>query len=553
MSLQRRFLALSFAFTLTAPCLAQNGPPPLVRQAVDSVVQILNAPDEVGIESFITERLDPTFRASVPSDELRERIRGLRAAVRNASGDLAVERDESGLLLLFSGAARVGVRIDLDESSGLITVLEAAEAAPADPVAQEQQQAVELRLRAVEAVGRGGDGRRAFVEEHLSPAFVAATPPAELDAMLDAIQRGVAQAGMMTAESRGEEQVLGLRGGPMLDVILTLEDAPPYRIATLRLDTDPAPDEEVGERLAWDTLAEQLAGFEREGFAGTVLAIRNGETVLARAYGPGNSLDSVYDIGSFPIDFTRAAIYLLMQRGELTLDDPVSRFIEAMPADKAKLTIRHLLEGRSGLPNFFHLTGEDPDLTYIDRAEAERRMLAVELLFEPGTGSAHSHAAFVLLAAIVEHASGRTYEAFLQDELFVPLGMQRTGAYGDDLGLPAAAFAPGDDQQVSDPNIPPLWGTTSWLIKGSGGMVASVPDIQRWFDGLRQGRVLQGEAQAAYLQRSHAIGASDRGFLFVHAWNRDDTMIFLAANAGVRGTSADHLERRIIDLLDGQD
>jgi len=551
MSLKHSFLAALLALTLTTPCLAQNGPPPMVRQAVDSLVQVLTADDESGITPFITQRLDPAFRSSIAPEQLRERIRMLRAAVRNARGDLAVERDDDGLLLLFSGAEDAAVRFDLDERSGLITKLEAAAAPEPDPEAEAWQQAAELRLRAVEGVGRGAAGRRAFVNEHLSPAFLAATPPAELNAMLDTIARAVAQAGTMSADFRGDELVLGLRGGPMLDVILTLEDAPPYRIATLRLDTDPPPDVDDSAPLHWDTLDAQLTAFEADGFAGTVVAIRDGETVLSRAYGPGHTMDTVYDIGSIPIDFTRAAIFLLMQRGALRLDDPASRFIPGVPADKAGLTIRHLLEGHSGLPNFFHNAGEEPDLTYIDRAEAERRMLASTLLFEPGAGTSHSHAAFVLLAAIVEHASGETYEAFLHDEFFVPLGMQRTGPYGDDLGLPASAFAAGDEQQVSDPNSPPLWGPTSWLIKGSGGMVASVPDIQRWFDGLRAGRVLRGDVQAAYLRRGHAIGASDRGFLFVHAWDRADTMIFLAASGGVRGTEADHLERRILALVDG--
>src|SRR6185436_16953274 len=96
------------------------------------------------------------------------------------------------------------------------------------------------------------------------------------------------------------------------------------------------------------------------------------------------------------------------EMGKLSTSDPITKFLKNVPQDKSAMTIDHLMRGRSGLPNFHHITGvdQDADLTWIDRDTAVQRILGRELLFAPGQGQAHSHSAWVLLAAIVEVVSG---------------------------------------------------------------------------------------------------------------------------------------------------
>ncbi|NNM32216.1 MAG: beta-lactamase family protein, partial [Gemmatimonadetes bacterium] len=159
-----------------------------------------------------------------------------------------------------------------------------------------------------------------------------------------------------------------------------------------------------------------------------------------------------------------------------------------------------------------------------------------------------SHSAFGLLAAIVERASGQTYEAFLQEHFFEPAGMIRTGPYGDDLGLPLEEFATGyGDYGLGEPNIPPHWGPTSWLIRGSGGMVSTPHDLYRFFDTIRSGEILTDEALEGYLDRGSSSGATDRGFLFIHAWagGDSDSMILWSQNAGPDDPRAIELRRRL--------
>jgi CubicO group peptidase (beta-lactamase class C family) len=550
---------LLFAILLTSISLiaspaasAEQGPPPMERQAVDAVFSMLTSDDDATLERFISDRMDAGYRSSFSNEDLRTHLQALRASVRGDFEDVAIEGDDRGLLLIFSGSTQVAIRLGLDMSNGLVTELSREAAPERSPEEVAYAEAVDARMFALEAVGMQPDGRELLIAEHLSPEFIQRTSPEALDELLDLLRRAAASAGAISAEGRPEGFLLRLRGSVNADVWFQVDEAPPHLISELWIDTDVAAMEEAeAPSLTWDELHDALSQASREGFAGTVLAIRDGEVVLDRSYGRGNHRDTIYGIGSIPIDFTRAALLVLMQDGAIDLDDRIGEYLEDVPADKRGMTLRHLFEGRSGLPNFHHRSGEDPDLSWIDRATAERRILEQDLMFAPGEGRGHSHSAFVLLAAIIERVSGQPYGEFLAERLFTPLGMTRTGSYGEDLGLPEGAFAPGDGQQAGDPNIPPNWGPTSWLIMGSGGMFSTVPDMQRWFDGLRAGRVLRGEALATYLQRGHASGGSDRGFLFVHAWDRADSMIFLGANAGVNGMQTDVLIRAITTLVDG--
>jgi CubicO group peptidase (beta-lactamase class C family) len=243
----------------------------------------------------------------------------------------------------------------------------------------------------------------------------------------------------------------------------------------------------------------------------------------------------VYCIGSTPIDFTVTAIMLLGERGKLTLDDPIAKYVKDVPSDKRAITLRMLLTGKSGLPNFHHLpTDWDADLGWIDRDTAVRRILAQPLLFKPGEGEAHSHSAFGLAAAIIEMISGKTYAEFVRAEIFGPLGMTRTGFYGEKLGLDRAQFAVGNGESaVGLPNIPPNWGPTSWLVMGSGGMVSTLPDMDRYYTAIEKGTLLHGPWAEWQQGENVGVGGSDRGYFIYHATNgRGDEALFLMNGEG---------------------
>ncbi len=394
-----------------------------------------------------------------------------------------------------------------------------------------------------------------FAAEHLTPEYRGSFGPGELKKHLAALREAARGTGSNRSLRREDDGLyLVLEGGRTVTFRLGLTPGGLVNGLDLAKNQAAEPDEEP-PTLTWAGLGETLRAAEREGFSGTVLAVHEGKTVLAEAYGVADrengartQLDTVYCIGSMPIDFTRTAVRLLAERGKLRLDDSISRFLNAVPADKRPITLDHLMTGASGLPDFHHLPDKDWDfdLTALDREAALARIFSQHSLFPPGTSRRHSHSAFVLLAAIVEVASGQSYPEFLRTEIFAPAGMRRTGFYGETLGLKARDFATGyGASAVGLPNISPNWGPTSWLVMGSGGMSSTLGDLQRYYEALDGGKILREVRRGPTM----GIGGSDRGYFVLHLADGKGSRVLLMTNGGGRQPIVRALVRGLERLL----
>lgn len=291
-------------------------------------------------------------------------------------------------------------------------------------------------------------------------------------------------------------------------------------VSLLFADVLPAqPPEDDIAPFTWETLAERLSEEAEAGFTGAVLVVRDREVVLDAGYGLANRQhripvrpDTIFAVGSEPIDFTQAAILRLAQDGTISLADPITGFFDGVPEDKRGITLEHLMTGASGLRDFHDLPGDrDPDHSWIDRDEAMRRIFAQELLFPPGTGEEHSHSAWGVLAAIVEIASGSTYQEFTRRHVFEPAGMVDTGFNGDPVPEErlAIGYGPRSDGEI---NAPPYWGPTSWLVMGSGGQISTTRDISRFLTAMREGRILEPDWARRFF--GPGVGASRNGDMY---------------------------------------
>lgn len=292
--------------------------------------------------------------------------------------------------------------------------------------------------------------------------------------------------------------------------------------------------------LSWEGLAEQLRAEEALGFAGAVLVVRDGEVVLDQGYGLANRekgilnrADTVFAIGSAPIDFTHVAVLLLAEAGALGLGDRLETFFPDAPEDKRGITVAQLMNGASGLPDFIDRPEDDnPDHTWIERTEALSRVFEERLLFEPGTGRAHSHAAWGVLAAIIEVVSGQSYQDFTRENIFEPLGMESTGFFGEPIPEQRMAVGYGFRSNGSV-NAPPHWGPTSWLVMGSGGMVSTTGDLWRFMQGLREGKVLGAKSTASFFAADQGILSAGDMFGFEIRYTQGPGSLFLlVTNAG---------------------
>lgn len=292
--------------------------------------------------------------------------------------------------------------------------------------------------------------------------------------------------------------------------------------------------------VTWDSVDPRMQWEVEHGYAGVLLLARDGKVVFHKAYGMANRdkqipmrPDTIFGIGSTPIDFTKAGILLLADRGKLKLDDPITKYFGSVPADKRPITIQHLMTGRSGLRDFHDVPGDrDPDHSWIDRSEAVRRILNQKLLFVPGQGRRHSHSAWGLLAAILEIVSGQSYPAFTREHLFQPAGMKDTGFFGEPYAEERMALGYGPRKDGAS-NAPPYWGKTSWLVMGSGGQISTALDMWKWVQATHGGKLLSPESTKRYAGpgRNILAGGDVYGFEIIYAGN-DRSCMILMSNTG---------------------
>jgi CubicO group peptidase (beta-lactamase class C family) len=355
----------------------------------------------------------------------------------------------------------------------------------------EQPDPLMVRMQALEQMigSSGQESLEAFIQEHVDPDFIDQLGRKKLVAFLQRIRKLCARAGRIMAEPVGDNGVLlnFETDQDIHSVQFKIQSSPPHQIYQLSLSEGGLPGRVETKKISWDQLPAQLQDAAAGGFSGTVLVVRDGEIVVHQGFGMAdrergvpNSSRTVYAIGSTPIDFTKAAILKLEDMGRLKTSDLLTKYFPEVPADKKTITLDHLIQARSGLPNFHHIPRQDKDydLTWIDREEAIRRILGKELLFPPGQGEAHSHSAWSVLAAVIEIVSGQSYGEFLQQHFFEPLGMNSTGLYPLARKLDPDQVAVGyGGERVGQINSPAHWGETSWLVMGS--MISNPGDLYK--------------------------------------------------------------------------
>jgi len=256
------------------------------------------------------------------------------------------------------------------------------------------------------------------------------------------------------------------------------------------------------------------------GFSGQVLVTTRGAVVLHRGYGladdsSGTPVDTstVFPVGSVTKRFTRVAVHRLEESGLLSTADPISEYLPGFPAEKRSITIDQLLRHTSGLGTYHDDSGDHQPMS---REEAMERIGGQRLRFEPGGGRGYSNSGYTLLAAVVERASRRPFEAFLREEIFEPAGMDRTGFHGDGRWSDDEV-ARGYGMRVFRGNAPHRWPSTTWALKGAGGVVAPASDLLRFIEALREGRIV-GEKALRRLYPDgqphlHYAGGDDFGFV----------------------------------------
>lgn len=265
--------------------------------------------------------------------------------------------------------------------------------------------------------------------------------------------------------------------------------------------TPPAPSVPAVDTSALDAYFRARFKPDEPGIA--VLIAKQGRVVYTGAFGVADletrepiTTKTLFNLGSLSKTFVANAILILEEHHQLSLDDKLSKYFPAFkhPELADRVTLRHLLTHTSGLPDNrpveaewdFYLSAKDAENWYpITQADA--------LEFEPGAKFQYSNPAYNALALVVEQVSGRKWQDFVRDEIFLPSGM-RTSTITDgpypEKGVAHGYVHEGDDG--SGPLKEYDYGEyPTFAAAGNGGVWSSVEELAHYEHALQAGRFLR--------------------------------------------------------------
>jgi CubicO group peptidase (beta-lactamase class C family) len=293
------------------------------------------------------------------------------------------------------------------------------------------------------------------------------------------------------------------------------------------------------------SLPQLTAQLERWGgsgqFTGGVLVARGDEVVFRQVYGYANrglgvplALDSRFRLASVSKQFTAAAILRLQDEGVLSTHDPLCRWIQPCPPAWEPIRLYHMLAHTSGIPDLMARPAWGlRRVTPATMEELTADSAQYRLQFPPGTRVRYNNAAYNLLGAVVEKASGQPLHDYLRTAFFEPLGMADTG-YDDDashvvMGYANLGIVPSEqpDHNVS-------------IIVGAGALYSTLDDLLVWNRALHGGHLLTPRSYAMMIA-DHAPESTpdERGR------PRRDWGFGLFSNSLGRQVSPDFLDRQI--------
>jgi CubicO group peptidase (beta-lactamase class C family) len=255
-----------------------------------------------------------------------------------------------------------------------------------------------------------------------------------------------------------------------------------------------------------DGIFSPLANAKSPGVA--VLVRKEGRTVFARGYGARElralakiDAQTNFRLASCSKQFTAMAVMLLVHDGKLGYEEKLGEVFPDFPAYGKAITVRHLLNHTSGLPDYEDLMAAEEkrkgaaiwsDTRQIQDAEVLRLLEKAKAgQFAPGTRWSYSNSGYVVLGLVVAHVSGEPFSQFLRERIFAPLGMKQTVAYEkgkSEVSQRAYGHSKeGDGWKETDQSA-----TSATL--GDGGIYSSLEDLAKWDEALAQ-RTLLSETE----------------------------------------------------------
>jgi CubicO group peptidase (beta-lactamase class C family) len=261
------------------------------------------------------------------------------------------------------------------------------------------------------------------------------------------------------------------------------------------LAQDKAPATRAAQDLASRLDATIAPYFQPDAPGATVLVVKDGKTVLRKAYGMADTAKNIkmtpemaLRIGSMTKQFTATGILLLADEGKLSVQDEITKYLPDYPTQGKKITIEHLLTHTSGIVSYTGKPG------FPQRAPQDTTVAATidsfkndPLQFEPGSTWRYNNSGYYLLGAIIEKVSGLPYHQFVEQRIFVPLGMDHTAYEGYERSKWPTAVG----HSLADKGFGPARTLGKHQSYAAGELVSTVDDLAKWDAAIAANKLLK--------------------------------------------------------------
>lgn len=241
-------------------------------------------------------------------------------------------------------------------------------------------------------------------------------------------------------------------------------------------------------------------------FNGCVLVARNGNIFYKKAFGLANrelnvpnKTSTKFLIGSVSKQFTAAAIMQLQEKGKLSINETIDKYIDSCPPAWKAITIKQLLNHTSGIVNFTALEEASGNFLMLSHSHDEILNLFRNkpLVSKPGEVFNYNNSGYYLLGMIVEKVTGEKFADYVRKNLFTPLGMNNTN-FDDQATIVkdrASSYSLSDDKIFYN-----AYYTNMKTLFSIGGMYSTVDDLLKWQKSFLNRKLLSASSINEVLQ-----------------------------------------------------
>jgi CubicO group peptidase (beta-lactamase class C family) len=239
--------------------------------------------------------------------------------------------------------------------------------------------------------------------------------------------------------------------------------------------------------------------FSTDGPGAVLISAVDGEIVFRKGYGLANleqgvplEPDMVFRVASITKEFTAVLVMQLVEQGVISLEDEITDFPPDYPVQGHSVTLRHILSHTSGIKDFHDLPAFQNHLREDHTLEQTLAIFKNEPFdFSPGERFSYTSSGYLVLGAILEQVTGKTYEQLLREKIFDVIGMRsaRLASHDDIIPKRVNGYTRREGILYNSPI------SSMTIAYSGGGLMMSADDLAVWDEALYGNELLNEQSK----------------------------------------------------------